>query len=90
MSDQMERNSLTFVNVKSLLIDDSAMGILLYLAKYNPDVSYQEILEKFGEESKDALAELKHFDMVSERNSLLSLTNYGLFQVEGFLNLLHR
>lgn len=86
-SENIKKMYVDAVNLKSVILQNNNLDILLYLAKYNPDVSRDEILEKFGAFSKDGLEALKTFHLVREENGLLSLTEEGIFQVDGLLSI---
>lgn len=73
--------------LKTVMLEDNNVGILLYLAKYNPRVSRKNIQEKFGKESIKGLDDLKRLDLVTESEHGLSLTSQGIFQVEGLITL---
>ncbi len=52
--------------MKSIILQDNNIDILLYLAKYNPKVTLKDIEEKFGKESLDGLKGLKESGLVFE------------------------
>ena len=87
MGEELKRIYVDASNLKSTLLQNKNIDILLYLAKYNPDVTEDEIKEKFGAESLEGLKALKNFHLVKEEKSNLSLTSEGIFQVEGLLTL---
>ncbi len=72
-------------NLKAVMMQGSNIDILLYLAKYNPKVSKKDISEKFGTESLKGLKALYEFGLVKEDNGDLTLTDEGIFQVDGLL-----
>lgn len=67
--EQLKAMSLDAARFKEMLLQDKNMGILLYLAKYNPDVPKAEILKAFGRESGKGLEDLKEAKLVLEKNS---------------------
>ena len=73
--------------LKIVLLEDNNVGILLYWAKYTPDVSRDEIIEKFGKESLRGLDDLLRIDLITEDEKGLELTSEGIFQVEGLITL---
>ncbi len=73
--------------LKHVLLETNNVGILLYLAKYNPDVTRNEIIEKFGKESLRGLDDLLRIDLVTEDEKGLKLTSEGIFQVEGLITM---
>lgn len=74
-------------NLKNTIMKNKNIDILLYLAKYNPQVTVEEIVSKFGKDAIDGLKSMKNFNLVSEENGHLKLTEEGIFQVEGLLTL---
>ncbi len=84
-SEQLKAISLDAATFKEMLLEGKNIDILLYLAKYNPDVPKSEILKAFGKESGKGLEDLKDAKLVMEKSSGISLTNEGIFQVDGLL-----
>lgn len=74
-------------NLKNTIMKGKNIDILLYLAKYNPEVSKKDITDKMGKKSLSGLKELESFNLVREDNENLTLTSEGLFQVEGLITL---
>ena len=74
-------------NLKTILLQNNNIDILLYLAKYNPRVTANEIAEKLGKKSLSGLKSLMNFRLVREENERLFLTEEGIFQVEGLMTL---
>lgn len=87
MSEDLKRLSVSASNLKNVILQNYNIDILLYLAKYNPKVTTEEIKEKFGEESLEGLKSLKEFHLVAEEKGILELTEEGIFQVDGLLTL---
>lgn len=74
-------------DLRKVLLEDSNIDILLYLAKYNPKVSRKDLSERFGRSSLSGLRDLKRFHLVDEERGFLQLTTEGIFQVEGLMTL---
>jgi len=87
MGEEMKKLSLDAAKLKSIILNNKNIDILLYLAKYNPKVTEEEIANKFGKKSLEGLKQLINYDLVKEEKENLSLTNPGIFQVEGLLTL---
>ncbi|MBM3303868.1 MAG: hypothetical protein FJY76_02135 [Candidatus Aenigmarchaeota archaeon] len=87
MGENIKRLSVEASNMKTILLQNNNIDILLYLAKYNPNVTTKEIEEKFGKDSAEGLKGLMSFNLVKEENCNLTLTEEGIFQVEGLLTL---
>jgi hypothetical protein len=87
MGESIKSLSVEASNMKTILLQNNNIDILLYLAKYNPNVTSKEIEEKFGKKSLDGLKGLMSFNLVKEESCNLSLTEEGIFQVEGLLTL---
>ena len=87
MSEELKRLGADISNLKTILLQNNNIDILLYLAKYNPEVTTREIAEKFGKESLAGLESLMHFRLVTEEKERLLLTEEGIFHVEGLLTL---
>ena len=73
--------------IKNAMLRGKGIDILLYLAKYNPGIPKKDIVEKFGKNSLGDLKELEDCKLVKESEEKLSLTNEGIFQVEGLLSI---
>ena len=73
--------------LKSILLKGRNIDMLLFLAKYNPNVDRQEIEEKFGKESLKGLEDLKKINLVMEDRTGISLTTEGIFQIDGLLTM---
>ena len=87
MGENLRRLASDATNLKSALLFNNNIDILLYLAKYNPKVSKKDITDKFGKESLDGLKALEQFHLVKEEDSNITLTTEGIFQVEGLLSI---
>ena len=59
----------------------------MVLLKYNPDVTVENIKQRFGKESLEGVDSLKKFHLVNEEKGSLTLTNEGIFQIDGLLSL---
>lgn len=73
--------------LKGVVLEYRNIDILLYLAKYNPKITKKDIEKKFGEESLHGLKDLEKYNLVKEERDRFTLTNEGIFQVEGLLTL---
>lgn len=87
MGEETERLRVEASNMKTVLLQNNNIDILLYLAKYNPSVTAKDIAKKFGKESLEGLKGLMCFNLVKEQNNNITLTEEGIFQVEGLLTL---
>lgn len=87
MSETLKSMYLEANRLKAVVLEGDNLGILLYLAKYNPRVTREQIQEKFGKQSLKGLDELKRLEMVCESEHGISLTSQGIFQVEGLITL---
>lgn len=85
MSEELKRIYYDALRLKNIILENRNIEILLYLAKYNPKVSEQDLEEKFGKDALKGLKELKNISLIKEEGSKLFLTNEGIFQVEGLL-----
>ena len=74
-------------NLKVVISEYRNIDILLYLAKYNPKVTKEDIIKNFGEDSLEGLRDLEKYNLVKEERDQFTLTNEGIFQVEGLLTL---
>lgn len=73
--------------LKNVILEYQNIDILLYLAKYNPKVTKEDIVKNFGEKSLEGLKDLEKYNLVKEEKEQFSLTNTGIFQVEGLMTL---
>lgn len=73
--------------LKSVILQNKNIDILLYLAKYNPNIGVDDIVKNFGKEALKGLRALEKYNLVKEENGQLTLTNEGIFQVEGLLSI---
>ena len=87
MGEDIKRLSAEASNLKTILLQNSNIDILLYLAKYNPNVTLKEIVKRFGIESENGVKSMKGFNLIKEENHNISLTEEGIFQVEGLITL---
>jgi len=87
VSEEIKRMSVEASKLKSVILRNNNIDILLYLAKYNPTTTIKEIKERFGEESLKEIDLLKQSHLVREEKERLILTDEGIFQVEGLLTL---
>ena len=87
MGEETERLRVEASNMKTVLLQNNNIDILLYLAKYNPRVTAKDIAKKFGKRSLEGLKGLMCFNLVKEQNNNITLTEEGIFQVEGLLTL---
>lgn len=87
MSQELKRMSVEASKLKSVILQDSNIDVLLYLAKYNPKVTAKDIVKCFGKKSLSGLKSLKEFDLIKDDKGSISLTNEGIFQVEGLMAL---
>jgi len=88
MSEDTKRLGIESSNMKTILMQNNNIDILLYLAKYNPNVTIKDIEKKFGKESLDGIKNLEAFRLIKEEKCNLNLTEEGIFQVEGLLTLI--
>ena len=87
MSEELKRISTDISNLKTVMLQDKNIDILLYLAKYNPNITAGDIAEKFGKSSLRGLSALMNFCLVTKKKERIFLTKEGIFQVEGLLTL---
>lgn len=85
MTSELEKKCAEAARLKQVLLENDNIGVLLYLAKYNPQVTRRVLAEKFGKTALKGLEDLKKFCLVAEKNRNLSLTPEGIFQVDGLL-----
>jgi len=87
MSEQLQQLYHDANRLKRVLLENNNIGILLYLAKFNPNVTRKRLKNEFGKEALQGLDDLKRFELVTESEKSISLTPQGIFQVEGLLTL---
>ncbi len=87
MTEELKKLAIEASNLKNVLLQNKNIDVLLYLAKYNPDVTVDDIKQHFGKESLDGVDSLKKFHLVNEEKGNLTLTNEGIFQIDGLLSL---
>jgi len=85
--EDLKRLHSNATNLKTILLQNKNIDILLYLAKYNPKVTAKEIEENFGKDSLNGLKSLEEFHLVNQEKGFLTLTEQGLFHVEGLMTL---
>ncbi len=73
--------------IKDVILENANIDILLYLAKYNPKVTKSTIVKSFGKESLKGLKDLEKVNLVREEDNKLTLTNEGIFQVDGLISM---
>ena len=86
-SEEIKKMGLDASMLKSVILRNSNIDILLYLAKYNPETTVKEIADKFGKDSIEEVEILKQFCLIKQEDQHLTLTEEGIFQVEGLLTL---
>ena len=87
MGEELKRMHTIASSMKSILLKNKNVDILLYLAKYSPKVTEEELAEKFGKPSIKGLTALREIGLVEKRKGFLFLTNEGIFQVDGLLTM---
>ena len=86
-SEGLKKTYFEITRLKEIILENNNIDILLFLAKYNPNVPRKDILTNFGKESLSGLEDLKGAKLVVEVDSGLSLTDEGIFQVDGLLSI---
>lgn len=87
MSEALRKLYYSASNIKNVILEDNNIDILLFLAKYNPEITKKNIVKNFGEESLEGLKHLEICNLVKEEKERLTLTEEGIFQVEGLLSI---
>ena len=87
MGYETQRLYVDAMSLKKVMLENHNIDILLYLAKYNPDVRKDELIRKFGETAEGGLEQMKGLHLVEERKGMVTLTNEGIFQVDGLLSM---
>ncbi|MBI5061764.1 MAG: hypothetical protein HZB67_05630 [Candidatus Aenigmarchaeota archaeon] len=87
MGEELTRIYADASKLKSIIMENNNIDILLYLAKYNPKVTKEAIKQNFGDESIKSLNLLKDVNLIQEDDDSITLTDEGIFQVEGLLTL---
>ncbi|MEK6957639.1 MAG: hypothetical protein AABW99_01530 [archaeon] len=87
MGENLTTMAADATKLKGVLMYGNNIGILLYLAKYNPKVSKKDIADRFGKDSVNGLKALEQCELVKEDDGNLTLTTQGIFQVEGLLTM---
>ncbi|MCK5473939.1 MAG: hypothetical protein KAI53_00905 [Candidatus Aenigmarchaeota archaeon] len=85
MGDDLKKLCINASCLKAIILQNKNLDVLLYLAKYNPDVCISDLVEKFGTGIVDSLKDLEKYNLLTERNGQLTLTEEGIFQVDGLL-----
>lgn len=86
MSEGLKKLYYSASNLKNVILENNNIDILLLLAKHNPRVTREYIIRDFGEESLEGLKDLERCNLVREEREGLTLTEEGIFQVEGLLS----
>lgn len=87
MSRDLSKAASRASELKNVILENNNIDILLFLAKYNPKVTIDTIMENFGKESVKGLKNLEKLDLIVKKNKNLTLTEEGIFQVEGLLTM---
>lgn len=87
MSRDLSKAASRASELKNVILENNNIDILLFLAKYNPKVTIDTIIENFGKESVKGLKNLEKLDLIVKKNKNLTLTEEGIFQVEGLLTM---
>ncbi len=87
MSEELKRVYSDAIKLKNIILENKNIDLLLYLAKYNPKTTKEDIAKKFGKEALQGLKDLEDVKLVKEEENRLHLTNEGIFQVEGLLTI---
>jgi len=87
MGEGLKKLFYSASNMKNTILENRNIDILLFLAKYNPRITRQDIVKNFGEESLDGLKHLEMCNLVREEGDKLSLTEEGIFQVDGLVSI---
>lgn len=87
MEEELKRIEVSASELRNAILDGRNVDILLYLAKYNPDVSIEDIRKRFGDDSVNGLKMLEKFNLVNEKENMLTLTDTGIFQVDNLLKM---
>jgi hypothetical protein len=67
---------------------DKNLDILLYLAKYNPKITIEDIIANFGEKSLKGLEMLISCNLVNKFDNKLTLSNEGIFHLDNLISLM--
>ncbi|OIO21780.1 hypothetical protein COV61_01245 [Candidatus Micrarchaeota archaeon CG11_big_fil_rev_8_21_14_0_20_47_5] len=86
-NEDLKKEFLEASRLKDIVLEDKNIDILLYLAKYNPNVQRENIIENFGADSIKGLEDLKGAKLVRELSDGISLTEEGIFHVDGLLSI---
>ena len=87
MSEELKRVYNDAIKLKSIILENKNIDLLLYLAKYNPKITKEDIAKKFGKGALQGLKDLEDVKLVKEEENRLLLTNEGIFQVDGLLSI---
>jgi hypothetical protein len=88
MGYETQRLYADVVGLKKVLLENHNLDVLLYLAKYNPDVRKEDLIQTFGQTTESGLEDMKRFHLVEEKKGWVSLTHEGIFQVDGLLTMI--
>ncbi len=67
MEYELQRLYLDAMSRKKVMLENHNLDMLLYLAKYNPDVKKEELIQKFGETAENGLEQMKGMHLVEEK-----------------------
>lgn len=87
MGEELKKLYHDASDLKGVITEYWNVDIMLYLAKYNPKVTREDIQKNFGEKSLKGLKDLEKYNLVKEERNGFTLTTEGIFQVEGLLTL---
>ena len=87
MSEDLKQFYYNATNLKNIMLENNNIDILLFLAKYNPKTTKNDIIKNFGKESIKGLKHLEQCHLVTEEDNKITLTEEGIFQVEGLLSI---
>ena len=87
MGENLKSLYYTASKLKNIILESKNIEILLYLAKHNPRITKKDIIKNFGEDSLKGLKSLELCKLVKEEKDMLTLTEEGIFHVEGLLSI---
>jgi len=87
MGEQLQKLYHDASRLKNVLLENNNIGVLLYLAKYNPHITRKDLRDRFGKEAMKGLEDLKRFELIAENDEKIMLSTQGIFQVEGLMAL---
>ncbi len=88
MSSELKTAYYAVARMKQLLLDNNNVDLLLFLAKYNPNVTRKRIETELGKDALKDLDSLKQFDLIVEDSKGITLTHEGIFQIDGLVSML--